>query len=718
MIGSVIVALLTQVTVAAAPAAREHPFLICTRDQFPELRQRAQREPWASMKQNALAIVAEAPEQLGDKPVRLQRQLGALALAYIVQPAKRAAHAKRVHQRIVEDLAAVAFTEKTQWHGVVPTMGAAFTATIALDITQGEMSPEKIDQCERTLEKQINKINEGGPWTLARLGTHGTWAIYTGQRTTPDDVFYQRYTSQITDDGVTTVAADYAWARLVSTDDRPQKTGYADVLEFTGIDQRYYDHPRLEKFYRWLYSGSITPARQVHALGDFIPSPYDAGSDEPELPNAALAYRTGRFDRLAGRYRAWALKGQKKPGHVLAYVLQQRRHEPKVPTSQLYFDGGAFFREPADSPDALAAALYNITERAYWHTHQETNALSLSAYGARLLMNGGWMGARTRPPKRNNTLTLDAGSHDGRTGAGLETGLTSPRFDYAAGDSGDALPGEAHFTRHLLFVHSQDRAGGYFITVDDVRPDKGKRIHHYLHPSTDQKPEMRQPRKAYVARTNLFNRVKDTRLAIFYGRRPATVRRQLVPSEEGPSEKKDHYRLEAIYPTETDRMTSLVTVMFPFNDQHPKAQFTSRHNDKVTKVSVSHRKGVKDLLCQADQNAGEQSLGANVDFKGSLALVRQKANQIRFFFARESRQLRGRKQGFEATHPLTIHLCGTRGRISTDQRTTVTFRYPGLSGVRLEGERVTTNARGENAVQLTIEPGHNQSLTLLTSGHD
>lgn len=75
---------------------------------------------------------------------------------------------------------------------------------------------------------------------LRRRASREPWASMRS------DAFYEKYLGQMTPDGVTSAAPMYAFARLGSGNDRPQKTAYADVLEFTGIDRRYYNNPKLK----------------------------------------------------------------------------------------------------------------------------------------------------------------------------------------------------------------------------------------------------------------------------------------------------------------------------------------------------------------------------------------------------------------------------------------------------------------------------------------
>ncbi|MFW5682748.1 MAG: sugar-binding protein, partial [Phycisphaeraceae bacterium] len=213
-----------------------HPFLICTRDQFPALRDRAEREPWKTMAADARERVAKGHEHFeGRFATALQRYIGAAALVYILDEDDRRANARTVRDAI-QRLEDVEFDPKKQWAGTVSPMGAAFVATLALDIVHDDLTEQEIAELGSLIEKQIGKIKPRGAWLAARLGTHGTWELYKN----PDagdsadfkrrfiNPFHRNYLRQMTPDGVTSVSPNYAFSRLGSADSRPQKTGFAD----------------------------------------------------------------------------------------------------------------------------------------------------------------------------------------------------------------------------------------------------------------------------------------------------------------------------------------------------------------------------------------------------------------------------------------------------------------------------------------------------------
>ena len=93
-------------------------------------------------------------------------------------------------------------------------MSTFFVAILALDIVYDGLPIEDILACEKIIEEQIFKISRTGNWIDARYGTHGTWDIYNGDRTTSDDPYYNGIMNQITEDGVSPVTNHYAWERV------------------------------------------------------------------------------------------------------------------------------------------------------------------------------------------------------------------------------------------------------------------------------------------------------------------------------------------------------------------------------------------------------------------------------------------------------------------------------------------------------------------------
>lgn len=669
-------------------ADSKHPFLICKREQFPELRARAAREPWKTMAADALAVAGREIDT--DHPTRIHRHIGARALAYILEPDKADRHARRVREAITGPFAKIDFNPEVAWYGTVPPMGAAFVAIVALDIVYDDLSAEEVAACEAVIEKQIARIPRKGSWPAARYGTHGTWDIYKGKRTEPDDAYYANFMRQMTDDGISTVSPNYAFARLGGGDGRLQKSAYADVLEFTGIDNRYYDNERLARFYRWLLGHSVDPARNFHLFGDCTPY--------WRPPNALLLWRIGRFDQTAARYAAWLLNGQKPRGHVVSYILTtEPLGEPLVPGSKLFPKGGAVFREEADDPNGLGGLLYNITGRPEWHTHEEVNAISVSAYGNRLLVNGGWLGDGMRPPQKNNTLTVDGRRHGDRAGAGLSEGLLGEGLDYACGDSGEALGEGDAFRRSFILIHGQDGCPGYFAVFDEVAADANETVDAYFQLASESAAEAVAEGAEYLAAVDHHAESPGVKLSLLLASAPRAVTQDRV--ESGFLERAErsgyHYRIAAEYATDADGNARTVTVLFPHDRSHPKADLKAVGGEGHTGATVAFADGTGDLIVQPT-GAGEVAVD-DAAFAGAAMLLRRTAEgEAAFYFARRARKLAAGEVGFQADRPITIHVKGSAGRV-VSEGAKVTFHAPGLSAVEIDGKPAPAPAAKPNA---------------------
>src|SRR6185436_11091334 len=174
------------------------------------------------------------------------------ALASILDASNARLYATRVRDAILVHLDTLAFGQ--DWETVVPPANALFNLILALDVVYNDLTETEITACESKLQSKINNVYTGD-WSSAGLGAIGTWDVYTGARTTPDDAYYNSLMSGLSQDGVFTGGRCYAWARWTGLS-RYVKNMYMDVLEFTGVDRRYRNNPRIIGLYEWLYGYS------------------------------------------------------------------------------------------------------------------------------------------------------------------------------------------------------------------------------------------------------------------------------------------------------------------------------------------------------------------------------------------------------------------------------------------------------------------------------
>lgn len=630
-----------------------HPFLIVKKEQFSDLRQKADTEPWKSMKIDAISRSKKGSKS---EAYDLQDFAGAAALAYILDENNAQDHANRVRDAILNQYSGIKIKDGGDWGGVVPPMSSFFVAILALDIVYDALSAREIAACEELIAEQIFKINRKGSWADVRRGTHGTWDIYKGDRTTPDDDYFNGIMVQTTVDGVSPVTNHYAWERLGGGDSRISKSGYMDVLEFTGIDNRYYSNERLKKFHRWLFGSSINCAKEMAIFGDMLPT--------QGINNDMLHRRVVNFDSEAAGYAAWFHEGRSAIGHILTYILPQAAlPDPVIPSSKIYEDGGAFFREKADDPNGLHGVLYNIKSNDEWHTHNEVNGLALSGIRNRLLVNGGRLGAPTRAADLNNTLTINGENHPSRLGGGITNGFMTDVLDFASGYSGPALSGSEHY-RNLLLIHGSEMAQGYFVVFDEVETNAGNTIKNYLHPANETSVIELVANQLYEAAIDHYPTVEGTKLTIFYVTPPREVNIEKVPSavpDRYPGYP-DHNRLESTYPVGEEGKLSLITVVFPRDETHPKGAFNRVQGDGFYLASVE-QSGCVDYVFQA---SGQHDIQLDDHVvQAELALFRVSGDATDFWFVRKGTHFSTGSAGFESDVPITMFVNGKKGIISS-----------------------------------------------------
>jgi hypothetical protein len=669
-----------------------HPLLIVKKDQFQALRDKATSEPWKSMKADA---ISRSNAGSSNDPYKLQEYVGAAALAYILDVEDSTIHAERVRDAILNQYSKVEIEQSGDWGKVVKPMGSFFSAILALDIVYNALSYADIQACEQVISSQIFKVDREGSWKTVRYGTHGTWDIYKGDRNDPDDKYYNAIMFQITPDGVSPVTNHYAWERVGGGNSRVSKSGYMDVLEFTGIDNRYYNNERIQKFQRWLFGSSVNCAKEMAIFGDMLPT--------QGIGNYMLHRRIVNYDMEAAGYAAWFLEGQPAIGHMLTYILpSQAMPDPVVPSSKIYENGGAFFREQEDDPNGLHAVLYNIKSQDEWHTHYETNGLALSGYGNRLLVNGGRLGAPVRAADLNNTLTINGDNHESRLGGGITEGFTSEGLDYAVGSDGPSLSGKSH-NRNLILVHANNGVKGYFVTFDEVSATAGDKVNNYLHPANQTSVVEVSVLEEYTAKIDHYPSVSGTSVSFYYVSPPAEInieKSQSAVPDRYPGYP-DHSRLEAVYDLDNEGNRNLATVIFPYNTTYVKADFQRINGENYNGCSISQG-NVVDFVYESSPVDTIRS--RDFDYVGDFCLARNADNSTSFYLVRKGQYFAASNVGFESDGPVTIYAIGKEGFIISEGSTIVKLTGPGIQNVKFD-PAVQIISSGSNFIEIQLSEG-------------
>lgn len=668
-----------------------HPFLIVKKEMYPALREKSEQEPWKAMKEDAIARSAAGTSS---DAYKLQEFVGAAALAYILDEANETVHATRVKDAIVNQYSTLDIKESSDWGKVVKPMGSFFLAILALDIVYDALSFEDIQACENVIESQIFKINRTGSWSDVRYGTHGTWDIYKGDRLTPDDKYYAGIMAQITPDGVSPVTNHYAWERVGGGNSRVSKSGYMDILEFTGIDNRYYNNEQIQKFQRWLFGSSVNCAKEMAIFGDMLPT--------QGISNDMLHRRVVNFDMEAAGYAAWFHKGTPAYGNILTYILpKQALPEPVVPSSKIYENGGAFFREKEDDAKGLHAVLYNIKTNDEWHTHNEVNGLALSGLGNRLLVNGGRLGEPTRAAFLNNTLTINGENHKSRVGGGIISGFTSDGLDFAVGSDGASMSPEKHL-RNLILVHAANNANGYFIVFDEVEAKNGDKIKNYLHPANQTSVNELISQAEYTASIDHYPTLNGASVTFYYVTPPLNVnieKSQSAVPDRYPGYP-DHNRLEAVYNLNTEGDKNLATIIFPYDFVHQKANFKKIESEVFNGCTVSQNT-VSDYLFES--MSGSEIQSNEITVNAEFCLVRKTQDKISFYLVRNGLKLVVGEVGFESDNRITIYMKGNSGTIISEGAKII-ITGSGMGSVQFDSG-ATVLSTGANFIEIQLSAG-------------
>ncbi len=646
-----------------------HPFLIVTKDMFSALREKSSSEPWKSMKQDA--INRSNKEIQTDVPWNLQLYTGSAALAYILDEQNSQVHANRVYEAIKNQYPKISIDNK-DWGGTVPPAASLFGAILALDIVYDALTDEQIAECEQVIGSKVSQIDINGSWVDARRGTRGTWDIYRGVRTTPDNAYFDGIMSQIALDGVTTITHTYAWERIVGGNNTLSKSAYMDVLEFTGIDRRYYNNERLQKFMRWAFGSSLNPAKEYSIIGDMLPA--------NKAGNAMLLRRVGNFDAEAASYATWALDGANAVGHIITYILPKSAlPSPKTPSSKIYPDGGAYLRDKEDDAKGLQLVLYNIKSPAGGHAHNEVNGLSLSGLGNRLLVNGGRLGASVEPAYLNNTLTISGKNHLTREGGGIVDGFTSDALDFAVGSSGEALFNSSH-NRNALLIHTDNTTPGYFVFFDEVSTLKGVRdIRNYFHPANETTVNTVLSKTEYTALIDHFPSVDNVSVGFYYHTPPKEVTIEKVLGADPNSYPKHpkHNRLEAVYDFDENYKKKITTIVYPFSNSAPKPSFSKVENSDFV-LSTMTNGGFTDYIIETMTENKITSNGMSIE--ADFCLVRNENSDMKFYFVKNGLSFLSNNVGFSSSAKATVYANKKEGVIISDGAT-VKLTGPGIESV-------------------------------------
>jgi hypothetical protein len=702
-----------------------HPKLLIRQSGFQSMRDRSAAEPWRSMRTDAIAASAAGYVPGSDNSqisTNLIRCSSASALAYILDPPNARLYATRVRDTILNNTDTLVFGQ--DWGTVVPPANALFNLTLALDVVYKDLTAPEITSVEAKLQQKMNLVWTGN-WSSAGLGALGTWAVYKGTRTTPDDAYYNSLVAALSLDGVFVGGRCYAWARWNGSS-RYVKNMYMDVLEFTGVDRRYYENPRMKGLYEWLYGHSDAVFGGPISFGDCaIETARDDAYDEPPL------YRAAKFGPVAGKYAGNHLPSPIS-GNLVSYIVPDGPLPAgEYPSSKVYPDGGGFFMEAIPSrearPLAMGGALWNVKSFED-HSHFDVNAIALAGYDEYLLMNSGYVGWGTGPPgyswawihdDERSGNTLRTSRHASKVGGGVVEGFTGALLDYASADDGPALADDVH-VRNFVFVHPDAASRPYFVLFDEVTAENGELIVMNLHPNTLSTTGIQTNvvNTEYTATIDAIALVPgNAKLTMFYATPPSTVRHLNggIASWEGPGGGVTTRYLESEYATPASLQKNIVTILFPYDLAHAKAAMSRISPSGGSGAVIDHGAGIVDTAIESS-GATPVTHGGNT-FTGKAMLARIGSNGANvFYFVRKGTSFsttNGPPVGFSSTAAVSVHMRGTQGRI-VSPGTRVRFSYPSILSVQLDGTPAPPVNFGAGWVEVDV-PAGTHTVNLLTS---
>jgi len=694
-------------------AQSEHPFLIVKASDYEKWIEKADQSPWKDVKERAMDDFNTFEydpnlNDIRDQAIMLRDILSSGTLTYILDPTNREAHKDKLLNALaqLDNLYDSRDNPPNNWDSNVPVGCAVFNAILTLDILYNN-----ITEAERTaIEADIEKlVNENRGWYLSEYAVKGTWALYKNDRENIDrykDLYQQRLNSLLTEDGIFTGGPGYSLSRFVK-DEREQKYMFMDVLEFTG-EAEFYNNPKLKKLYEWIFSQSLSAHGSIYIFGD---SKLSTSSREKIYESASPA-RVHKFSKKAAAWAAWH-QDTISEGRLLVYLGMDTIIAPERPDyAQIYKDGGAFFIQNPSPDNQMSGILWNPKSES-GHSHKETNAIALAAYGEDLMLNSGYSNWGNgslgfswnyihNTAVASNTALIDGQDHRSKSGGGLEEGFMTAKLSYARGLSGDALRGGTHI-RNFLFVPGQAENSGYWLTLDEFEADNANtQVNTAFHPYAETY-ETIENEKEYQWTIQHWTE-NPVHLSIFLATPPddLEVKDGLIADKENSIVGKYLY---STYNTNPQGKANVATLFFPHNAQHAKPEVEQLAAENYAGAIVSQNE-IEDVVLAAKGGTAVQYDDLILD--GQSAVLRYVEDSLAFFFAVKSSYFKNcgaQAVGFESERPVSLFLEKNNGKLLVAESTELSIFYPGITGISLNGEAVLPTAAEANQLTFNVEAG-------------
>ena len=706
--------------------AVNHPYIIVTEAEYPQLIEKSQEWPWSEMKESAksktLTMNVRMYADINQITCDVHDLAGAAALAFILDPGNKTAYLNVIEQKLKPAMARIRIKKEngSDDHGYnVGPAHAAFAMYLLLDIVYNDVDTA----LRQTIENDCDYIalNHKNSWKASKYAIEGLSELYHNGCS---EIFitkkndYKNYVlDNTTADGIYGAGPGYAESRF-NMDNRMQKKIFMDICEYQGYHE-FYSNPRLQNLYEWHYGYSVTPFNRSYTFGDSPPT-----KQINDWSVAAL--RVNRFSRLAQSYAVWYIgefDDSAIKGHLMQFLLCDSLPVTKQkPTSRIFNNGGAWLTEDNHAKDALAGALWNIeTSQLPSHAHFEVNAIHIAAYGQHVLRNSGYDGwgepaAETwewlhNTAESSNTLMLSHKNHQSKYGGGITEGLLDADMDYVNGSSDKALVLADHARNFHFIKPSIEQSNGYFFVVDEVYSGfiwkDDVPVSTAWHPNSGSEPTITQDSTVFTwpSLGGCCYGENQVGLSICLATKPdeINIRKGYLGSYDACSRFNGKYLYNTYY--SQDNQVSALTFFIPFDQVNPAPGFHCISLESVDAAKIDHGNNCVDyVFATLDTGMIEYD---HIQFQGKTCFWRETNKEVDWYFLRESTSFHNNRsdyKGFETQYPVTIKFHGNIGTVISDA-TEIKFFDKNIESVLIDQSEATINDRNDSFVSISLDSG-------------
>jgi hypothetical protein len=491
-----------------------------------------------------------------------------------------------------------------------------------------------------------------------------------------------------------------------------------------------------------MYGYAVAPFGRILLYGDSRNTegqkPWDIEDDDDVVVSPHIL-SAARYSPEAYHYAMWVLRegagvsSVRLKGHLSNYILMAgtaANNNPieidvndAVMAPSRLFENYAVLKSKEASTEALYLSMLNLTGNTEYHTHFEVNALAMAGYGEILLRNAGYDGPDKdvtvdgvtatfdfihSDSEAANTLMIGGVRHSSKVGDGITEGLTGQAVEYARGVSTTAIEGS--HSRDIVFVQPSDGVHGYYLIMDHVTTDKAREnVNIVWHPNA----AVLQP---VVPQTRYLSEIKvesgDTgpriytdnkaELTTFLATPPASVEIKTTVNQARAYTYAADYLVVNYVPNKQRK--DILTVLFP-GDRNHEIGSMKRIAAGAYSGSEIRQGAVVDTAFVSD---GEKiSRHGKESFLAENIVIRKISGTLRSYFVKgrgfsDGQTIPG---GFKSDTAIAIYMKGSLGKMTSLEDSEVTFYYPEISSVQLNGSLVPLIDSGPNWARIAIPAG-------------